>query len=96
MPFAVKFWTAADLKPIRKARVRRAFKADPLLTERLRAEAGAVLADMVGFAVAFYAGQGSLNPPAEVMEQPRNTGPIRTRLAGSSRRAFAKTSKAGA
>jgi putative DNA primase/helicase len=63
VPFDVKFWTPADAKTTPGDRRDPRHRADPMLPERLRAEAAGVLADMVAQAVAFYQSGRDLTPP---------------------------------
>ncbi|MBA4067974.1 MAG: hypothetical protein C0501_30580 [Isosphaera sp.] len=68
VPFAVRFWKDADRQADPAGAFEEAFRADPKLEGRLKAdEAEGILADMVGHARLFYAGGTVLDPPAEVV-----------------------------
>lgn len=70
VPFKVKFWKPADMELNPAGDFREEFRADPTLGERLRTiETQGILADMVEHAVAFYRNGGTLQPPADVLNE---------------------------
>ncbi|QEL17412.1 DNA primase family protein [Limnoglobus roseus] len=64
--FPRRFWTVSDQLREPKGVFKPEDKADPHLLERLKAEGEGVLADMVQAARWFYAGNGTIEPPAEI------------------------------